>query len=412
MKYKLLSKSVLFILLLSFFASCDLLKQEEKIPPEDVYLVSFERYKTYLPAFIKTMLGQYEDVYPDLSKISDKVEHGIAVYKIQYNTVFQGENIIASGLVSVPLTEGAYPILSYQNGTNTLHSNAPSVNPDSELFLLLESLASTGFIISVPDYLGFGITQNMFHPYLHAESTVNAVTDMLKAVKEMVNHYLDIRVIDDLYIAGYSQGGWATMQTQKVLEQEFAGEFDLKASACGAGPYDLNFINQYVIESATYPMPYFLAYNFHSFSNLGIITNPASDMFQEPYASRIPGLFDGTKSGDEINEELTTNPSDLFTADYRANVYESEKYTSIVTSLTDNSVEAWATSIPTRILHGTADNYVPTIVSTNMFKAFLEQGVSSTQVALVPLPGYDHPSCIIPSGIASFLWFLELRDEE
>ena len=51
------------------------------------------------------------------------------------------------------------------------------------------------------------------------------------------------------------------------------------------------------------------------------------------------------------------------------------------------------------------------MVSTNMFNDFLKEGASTEDVKLVPLVGDDHTSGIIPAGIASFSWFLEVREE-
>jgi len=410
MKLRFLSKLFIVLFFLSVFAACDWLNKEEEPVPEDKYLVSYEMVKSYLPVFIETVFNQFTDDYPDLVSIKDEVEYGIFVYKVVYNTTFNGETVQASGLVCVPIAQGSFPLISYQNGTNTLHANAPSVNPDYELYLLLEFVASTGYIISIPDYLGFGISSNMFHPYLHKESTVQSVTDMLRAVDEMLTNYLDVKWNSDLYLAGYSQGGWATMQVQKGIEQEFPGEFNLKASACGASPFDLNYINEHIVSAVTYPMPYFVGYMYNSYQNLGGLTTSPGDVFQEPYASKIPTLFDGTKTGGEINDELTTIVADLFTPDYIMGYDTDNKFSSIISRLTENSVTAWNTSTPTMLLHGTEDDFVPPQVSTNIYQDFLTQGNSIDEVILVPLPGLGHSSGIVPSGLASVKWFMELND--
>ncbi|NQU87518.1 MAG: hypothetical protein HQ541_17330, partial [Mariniphaga sp.] len=75
----------------------------------------------------------------------------------------------------IPIGTDAYPLLSFQNGTNTLHANAPSVNPDWELYRFLEAVSSTGFVLAIPDYIGFGSTEEKFHPYLDKESTIQCV---------------------------------------------------------------------------------------------------------------------------------------------------------------------------------------------------------------------------------------------
>jgi pimeloyl-ACP methyl ester carboxylesterase len=234
---------------------------------------------------------------------------------------------------------------------------------------------------------------------------------MLRAVKELNTNYLDVETTNDLYIAGYSQGGWATMQIQKAIEQQFSGEFNLKASACGAGPYDLSFVNKYITEQTTYPMPYFVGYMYNSYFSLGAITTAGNEIFQEPYATKIPALYDGTKSGTAINAELTTTVADLFTSDYLANYETGAKYSSVVNSLSVNSVAAWNATTPILLLHGTSDEFVPPQVSTNIYQEFIAKGVSAEDIILVPLPDLGHTDGIIPAGLASVKWFLDLQNQ-
>jgi pimeloyl-ACP methyl ester carboxylesterase len=400
-------KSALIIIIISILSSCNPDNGDDQ--PIDQYLVSYEKYKTYLPAFIKSVLSVLEDDYPQLKDISDQMVHGVDVYKITYMTKFDGKDIMASGIVSIPVSEGAFPIISFQNGTNTLHNNAPSVNPGNELYTLLQFMASAGFVVSVPDYLGFGASKAMFHPYLDKESTVQTVTDMLRAVNELMTIHLDKEVSKDLFIAGYSQGGWATMQLQKTLEQGATGEFNLKASACGAGPYDLKLVNNYILSEDEYPMPYFIGYIFNSYINLEDITNSSSDVFKSPYSDRILQLYDGTKSGEEINAQLTTTTNLLFTEEYKTTASTNAKFSTVISTLEKNSVVAWKTNVPTMLLHGSADNYVPPTTSTNLYNGFVAQGVDKSKVTLVPIPGAGHTTGIVPSCVAAFNWFIELN---
>lgn len=412
MKTNFLRNLFVIAIFLSIFSACDLFDKNTDTIPTDQYLVSYDIEKSYLPAFIKGILEPFANDYPEMEPIISKLEYGVTVYKISYKTSFDGEEILASGLVSIPISVGEFPVLSYQNGTNTLHSNAPSVNPDNELFLLLEFMASTGFVVTIPDYLGFGSSDNMFHPYLDKESTVQSIIDMQHAVKELVANYLDVDLNGDYYIAGYSQGGWSTMQLQKAIEKDFSDVFNLRASACGAGPYNLNYINEYVLGLDEYPMPYFLGYIFNSYYNLEGITTPINEVFQEPYDARIPILYDGTKASEEINNQLTIKIPHLFTEDYVSNYKTDTKYSSIIDMLTINSVEAWKTTTPTMLLHGTEDTFVPPMGSNRMFAEFQLQGVGVNDVVLIPLPGKNHQTGIIPASIASISWFLEIKDEE
>lgn len=403
------NKILIFTLLIYIFSACDLVNNNDNDKPVDKFLVSYEMTNSYLPNLIDLAFDQIGD-YPELDAIKAKIEHGILVYRISYYTSFNNELKLASGLVCVPTGDEPFPILSYQNGTNTLHNNAPSVNPDYELYMLLEFVASTGFVVVIPDYLGFGDSDDMFHPYLDKESTNKTVLDMLRATKELTGNYLNVELNDDLYIAGYSQGGWATMQLQKEIETKYMDEFNLKASACGAGPYNLSYINQYVTEKTMYPMPYFLGYLFNSYINLENITTPVDSIFKVPYASKIATLYDGTKSGSEINSELTTTVADLLTDDYISNYETGEIYSSVRTTLEANSISAWETDIPTLIIHGMEDEFVPREVSTEIYQEFLSLGAGIEQVVWLPLPGIGHTDGIIPSGLTSISWFLDMQE--
>ena len=416
MRYKIFRNTLLFIFILSIFSSCNLFNDDTENLPTEQYLVSSEKVATYLPALITSLLEQVGASYPDIEPIIAEVEHGVTVYKISYITTFNGDDIIASGLVSIPTSMGIYPVLSYQNGTNTEHSKAPSVNPDNELFLLLEFMASTGFVVTIPDYLGFGTSDDMFHPYLDKVSTVQSVLDMQRAVKEFIANYLKdeigVELNNDYYITGYSQGGWTTMQLQKTIEEKYSDVFNLKASVCAAGPYDLNYVNEYVLDLEDYPMPYFLGYIFNSYYNLDVITTPVDEVFKEPFDTKVLTLYDGTKSGTEINDELDTKISRLFTADYISGYSSEAKYASVKDMLTQNSVTAWKTTTPTMLIHGSSDMFVPPLVTSRIFQNFQNEGVGPDRITMVSVPGGTHQSTIIPAGIAAISWFLEIKNEE
>lgn len=385
-----------------------------EVPSENTYFIESNLVANYKKSDITTYITLAKLLYPnqkeELDLLASYVETGVEVYKIIYNTEFEGETVQASGIVCLPDEPGSYPILSYQNGTNTLHSAAPTVDKDNKLFQILEMMGSTGFIIALPDYLGFGEADDMFHPYLDKESTVQTVMDMLRAIEEMVVENNDINSTKDLYISGYSQGGWATMCLQKAIESQFSSEFDLKASACGAGPYNLTTINEYIIDQTVYPMPYFLGYIFNSYLELGMTTN-IEDVMQQPYAGLISTLYDGSKDGDQINEQLTTSIPDLLTENYINNWNTDNKFEDLNNRMGGNSVEAWATTTPTLLLHGTADDFVPPTVTSNLYGNFILSGVSTNLVTMLPLAGANHTSGIVPSGIASLIWFLQLKGE-
>jgi pimeloyl-ACP methyl ester carboxylesterase len=306
--------------------------------------------------------------------------------------------------------EGPFPVISYHNGTNTLHNNAPSENPDSDLYVLLEAIASTGFVIALPDYIGFGSTADKFHPYLHEESTVPVVLDMLRAIEELAT-LREFTLSNDLYLTGYSMGGWATLQVQRAIETQYSDEFNLKASAPSAGPYDLYLINNHILNQETYCNPYFMGFVYESYKNLEIINTPLEEVFNSPYDSLVAILYDGTLSGEEINNQLTTDIPDLFTENFLLNYDSDTTFSSIGEALEANSIEPWSVSTPTRLIHGTVDELVPFQVTQTIHQELINAGTSPSTVQVIPLPGIGHNDGIIPAGLFSIEWFFEISEE-
>ncbi len=410
MKKNLFLSRILAIALILSLSSCHNLFNDDDEEPQLNYLVNYEIKRNYLPVMVETIFEHMVTAYPELAVIQEKIKYGLVIYEITYKTTFNGEPVIASGLVSAPMEEGPFPIISYQNGTNTLHNNAPSVNPDHNFYIMLEAVASTGFVIALPDYIGFGSTDDTFHPYLHQNSTVPVVLDMLRAVEELAS-LREFKLNNDLYLTGYSMGGWATMHVQKEIETNHSSEFNLKASAPSAGPYDLNFVNDYVLNLESYSNPYFMGFVFESYKNLNEINTPLDEIFNPPYDSLISVLYDGTLSGVEINNYLTTDISELFTENFLLNFDSDTTFSSVLEALEANSIDAWNVSTPTRLIHSTEDESVPFQVSQGIYQEFLEAGANSNTVQLIPLPEYNHNEGIIPAGLLSVQWFFELMEE-
>lgn len=385
---------------------------KEKINPFDDnnYLLSAERELTYSQDNIIQMLNVFKTQYPDLAtQIIPDVSSGAIVYSINYTTTFQGEDLEVSALVSIPSEPGHYPVLAYQNGTNTLHSKAPTVFPTDPLYEMLEMVASTGYVVVMADYIGFGASEQMVHPYLHKESTVQTIVDMLYALREFDEDVAkDITIDNEYYLMGYSQGGWATLALLETLENEYSDDFNIAGTVCGAGPYDMNYFNSYVLGLTQYPMPVFLGYIANAYSEYDLFTNPLTDMFNDPYAGRIPGLYDGTKSSDEINNQLNTSISTLFKSAYISGYASSPAYQSIRDALTANSIEAWDSNVPLLFLHGSADTYVPPAISQNMHDNMVSAGTANCTYTV--LQDCDHSGGIVPAGLAGLAFFKALRE--
>lgn len=385
---------------------------KEKTDPyaDNVYLVSSKREVTLTEANILTLLNAAKTIYPDVTQIASDVKGGVLVYSVVYNTKFKGEDLLASGLIAIPTDPGSYPVLAYQNGTNTLYENAPSVNPFYTLYQLLECAASTGYVVVIADYLGFGVSEDIQHPYLHKESTVQTVVDMLYALREFdVDIAKDITIKDEYYLMGYSQGGWATLSLLDAMENDYSSDFTVAGCTCGSGPYDISYFNSWLLGLTDYPMPSFVGYIANAYKTHALFTNTLNDIFNDPYAARIPSLYDGMHSTEQINDQLSTVVSVLFKPDYISGYQSSPTFQSVRDAMISNSVTAWKTEVPLLFVHGTADTYVPPVISERMYDAMISAGTSDLKCFYVPLQDMDHSEGIVPAGLAGLAFFKELR---
>lgn len=385
------------------------LKTDSNLQKTDQYLVSYTLVRSTTVEAAKTLYSPMQALYPDIADIIPSVKYGFKVYAVKYNTTFGAKKVVASGLVCIPDGDVTYPILSFQNYTTTLYADAPSVNPNGYAALMISGFASTGFVTVLPDYLGFGSSTEVFHPYLHRESTVNCILDMFRAVKEMGGKSeLHLKVSSDLYLMGYSEGGLSTLQLDQAIENNYAGEFNLRASGCGVGPYDLLQVINLVTTTPTYPQPYYLAYILKGFTSAGAFNHPYSDIFNEPYASRIDALFNGLNSGSAINDQLTTDMTKLFTNEFRTTLNSSAKFKDIRDALTASSVAAWRIKAQLLLTHGQADLDVPPALTQQLYDNLIKID-PSLPVTYLPLAGMDHGMASAPSILLFVKKFLSIK---
>ncbi|NJK87405.1 MAG: alpha/beta hydrolase [Bacteroidales bacterium] len=212
----------------------------------------------------------------------------------------------ASGIISIPEAEGFYPIISFQNGTITENSRAPSKNIGDPLVSFLTGLAGNGFIVVIPDYLGFGASEELLHPYHHRNSNDAIVIDLIKATDEFLAGGAEkAKSNNSLFLMGYSQGGWASMSVFETIENSNVLPYNLAAVSCGAGAYDLYGFTEYITQLEDFAAPYYLPYFIYSHISNGLLAGNVEKYFNEPFASRLPDLFNGNNSGSVINSQLT-----------------------------------------------------------------------------------------------------------
>lgn len=109
----------------------------------------------------------------------------------------------------------------------------------SECFPMEGLVAAKGYAVVVADYIGYGITANRIHPYMHVESTARSVVDMALAVKPYLKKIGREPESNKVILMGYSQGGSTTLAVMRMIQNEYKDILPIQKVFCGGGPYDL-----------------------------------------------------------------------------------------------------------------------------------------------------------------------------
>ncbi len=235
----------------------------------------------------------------------------VLIVSMDYRTVAAdgATPALASGAVMIPggpSCPGPYPLVAYSRGTDLDQTRSMATPGDDEASLVAALLAGQGFIVAATDYLGYARSDQPFHPYLHAASAATSNVDALRAARELASQR-DVALDGRVFVTGYSQGGHASMATQKLMEASLGGEFTLVGAGHMSGPYDLAGSVMTSVErlpvgelGSTYYVPFAVT----SFQRLyGNLYASPSEFFESPYDQTVETLFPGP-AGTELEDLL------------------------------------------------------------------------------------------------------------
>lgn len=302
--------------------------------------------------------------------------YAVTTYRLNYLTIgADGRQLTASGLVAVPdKPAGARsPVMSYQHGTIFRDAEAPSNHAVAEEPAVV--MASLGYVVLAADYLGYGASRGVPHPYLQAGPAAAAVLDLLTAAKywRQLN-----RVADNgqLFLVGYSEGGHATLAAHRALQ---AGSHPQKAqlvgSVAGGGPYQV----QATMDAL-----------------LGLV---AAD---NPLIAALlrPGTLKGLNSTlrllvrNQLLDKALPDDADVAFDPRFIDLYLADDNAGLDTL---SNVHDWAPQRPVRLFHGREDRTVPYASASTALAAMQARGagaqVTLTDCAAVPA---GHLECVLP----------------
>ena len=328
---------------------------------------------------------------------------GVRAYRMTYQVPFLGNLITVSGAVFEPKDLDpacVLPVHIYMHGTVFERDDVPSfLNYEGTLGYLL---AGIGHTVLMPDYVGLGVDNLHLHPYVHAESEAAAGAHMLAALHASANPSGNLHDPGTLFLSGYSQGGHAAMSLHRELQTHWP-QFPVTASAPLSGPYDISGTQfPLTFTNPSYSNPSYLAYVALAWQQVyGNLYTDLAEVFAEPYASALPGLFDGATSGNAINNALPPTLGELMAPGALEALFADGS--PFLTAAQDNDVYAWVPEAPMQLYYCTLDEQV-FYQNAEVALAHMESAGAPAVTATNGGP-LDHSDC---AGLAIFgaaLWF-------
>ena len=323
---------------------------------------------------------------PDLPSL-----YSVSGNKITYKTTFKGESITASGIVLVPQTETSLGVVSLQHGTITQLEHTPSdMKISSNEVTLGAILASMGYIVVMPDYIGYGESESLPHPYELEAGLGLPNLDMLAAAFEFFEKK-DITTTEQLFVIGYSEGAYASMALLKALKT--STKFDVTHAFLGGGAYNKTASMKTILQE-TESLSYlrFYLWVLHTY-------NSYYDNLKHPWEYYVKPEF--ATQLNQINDWKTVIlPFDfpntieaLFTPTFINQAIEEDETTAIQAAFGNNDLYDWHSVVPITLYHGTEDEFVPPLNSSTAYLAMQQRG---STVKYVPLEGKNHQTAIQP----------------
>ena len=231
-----------------------------------------------------------------LQPLTGTAKCDVTVVQINYQTsgVQPGEMTNASAAVLVPSGAGCpgpFPLIAYGRGTTPFKTHTMANPEDPETIRLMAFFAAQGYVVVATDYLSYALSSYPYHPYMHADTEASSMIDSIRATRNAASS-MGLTLNGKVMLSGYSQGGHASMATQRAIEQSDAGEIILVAAAHIAGPYSISGALIDGVKNPILGVQALVPFQITSWQRIyGNVYDKVADVFNSPYDRYIETLF-------------------------------------------------------------------------------------------------------------------------
>lgn len=301
--------------------------------------------------------------------------YDVATWRLEYLTTdADGLEVRASALLAVPLKgpSARSPLLSWQHGTIFRDADAPSnaIAPDAAPIVL----AATGYLVVAADYVGYGASCGRSHPYLLAAPSAAAVVDLLTAARTWRLRH-GVAGNGQLFLAGYSEGGYTTMAAHRALESgDSAHRAEIVAAVPGAGPYHVAATLDALLDRVRDESPFLAA-----FIDPGFLRHMPGAIRVETRRALVRLLVPA-----DADTTFDMRFVDAYFEDDRDRIER------------QSNVHDWKPAASVRLFHGRGDLTVPYVAASSTLAAMRTRGAADIALSDCGAVPADHLPCVVP----------------
>lgn len=301
-----------------------------------------------------------ESVYRAMLKMYRHTNKHYVTFPVAYwSTDPQGDSLLVSGRVYLPKRRYLNGIMIACHYTMTSDAEVPSNA------LSMESLFTMkGYAVIMPDYVGYGVSRDEVHPYLHWRSAAQTAVDLLNCMPELLDYYGYSYPVD-VVVAGYSQGGAVALGVTRMLE-ELDSTWMVRKLYAGAGPYDPAGTYLYSMERNEMGIPAAIPLIVMGLNDAYDLGFELKDFFLEPLLSNYDEWVRSKEfTVEEINHLMgSTIMTELMTEE--ALDLDSPQADVLYEVLLWNSNVGYDLRAPAYFLHSLDDEVVPILNTINL----------------------------------------------
>lgn len=309
-----------------------------------------------------------ESIYKQMVKLYRNTHNHYVTFPVAYwSQTPQGDSLLVSGRVYLPKQRYLNGILVANHYTICSDAEAPS-----NIFSMESMFTTKGYAVIMPDYVGYGLSREEIHPYLHWRSAAQTAVDLLNCMPALLDYY-GYSYPTDVVISGYSQGGAVALGVARMIEEQNANAEDnsmfpwtVRKLYAGAGPYDPATTYLYALERDTIGIPAAIPLIVMGMSDAYNMGFELQDFFLEPLLSNYDKWITSKQyTVKQINELMgSTSMSQLMTpASLNPNHPLAEMLYEV---LWWNSNIGYNLQSPAYFLHSVNDEVVPIINSEKL----------------------------------------------